>query len=181
MSLSADELKISMESATRGISTSAGDALSALGNAIGSYIMENAEINFSWNGIQPGTPPVTDPKVIATGKISGLSLKLTPSLATTQAAAMKHFSEELVTAMKSAQYNISETGFATTPQSMSTSLQIEKIDISVNANERDKALLQLATCIVTWVQAQVPTGIVIGSHGNFSAPAGAGGSVTAIS
>jgi hypothetical protein len=142
--------------------------------------MENAQINFSWNGIQPGPTPVTDPKVTTTGEILGLSFQLTPSLATSQAEAINHLKSELITGLTAAQYNITEAGFTTVPMSMSTSPGINSLNISISGNDRDAALGQLANDIVTWITAQLPTGVIMGSHGLFVAPAGTGGMVTAI-
>ena len=180
MSLSADILKTKIKDAIEGMHSSAGDALSMLGDTLSSYIMENAQINFSWNGIQPATPPVPDPKVTTTGEIMGLSFQLTPSLATSQAEAINHLKSELITGLTAAQYNITEAGFTTVAMSMSTSPGISSLNISISGNDRDAALGQLANGVVTWITAQVPTGIILGSHGAFVAPAGTGGMVTAI-
>ncbi len=180
VALSASALKDEIKKAIEGIDSSAGDALSAMGDAIAGYLMENAQINFSWNGIQPGSPPVTDPKVTTTGEIMGLSFSLTPSMATSQAGAIEHLKNELIAGLSAAQYNISEAGFTTSPQSMGTSPGINGLSIAISGNERDAALGQLADGIVTWVKAQVPTGVVLGTHAAFAAPAGTGGMVTAI-
>jgi hypothetical protein len=169
-----------MKNAIEGMHSSAGDALFALGDTISNYIMENTQINFSWNGIQPGPTPVPDPKVTTTGKIMGLSFQLTPSLAISQAEAINHLKNELITGLNAAQYNITEAGFTTAPQSMSTSPGINSLNITISSNDRDSALGQLANHVVTWIKSQVPTGALIGSHGAFTAPAGAGGMVTTI-
>jgi len=170
-----------MKDAIEGIHSSADDALSALGDAISGYITDNAQINFSWVGISTSVPPVTDPVATATGEILGLSFKLTPSSATSQADAISHLKDELVTGLSAALYNITDAGFTTAPQSMSLSPGISNLNITISGNDRDDALGQLADCIVTWVKAQAPTVPVMGSHAAFLAPPGAGGMVTAIS
>jgi len=181
MALVAADLKEVIQTVTYG-QTQATAVLPALGNAIANYIMASAEVFFSWGGIDPVGPPPSkpDPVTTATGKISELVITLTPSMATTQAAAYSHLKQEFVTGLSAAKYNITDSGFSTSPMLMDTSPLINNLTFAVSGPYRDSALLQLATNIVQWVTSQMPTGVIEGSHGTYLAPSGAGGLVTSI-
>jgi hypothetical protein len=178
MSLIAVNLKNQIISDLAGI-TNANTALTILGNTLSTYIKTNAVISFSWNGIQP--PSIVDPVIQTTGRITVLTFILTPSSATTQVAAFTTLKSQLIAGLTVAQYNITAAGFVTTPALMSTSPSLSNLTFNVSGTTQDDAMLQFATGIINWIQAQAPTQKILGAHGVFTAPTGIGGTVVSIS
>lgn len=175
MPLVVSELKNVMMAATAN-KTNAAEALSSLGTSIATYIMTNSLVTFSWNGIQPPTDPTTT----ATGNILGLVFTLTPSGATDQLTAINFMKNQFVTGLVASTYNITVPGFSTTPAAMATSPNTSNLNLAITADNRDEAFQQLATSIIDWIKIQMPTGVILGSHGSFTAPPGTGGLVSSI-
>ncbi len=176
MALVSSALKSDMLAATLDKDPAAA-AMIDLGTAIADYIKANALVNFAWIATNPGPPPVPDPVVTATGEIVTLSFSLTPSGATEQPAAITALQGELIIGMTAALYNITQSGFSTSPGAMASSPSLATLSISLSGDDRDIAFQQLADNIVTWVKAQVPTAPCAGSHGAFI---GAGTVVTIL-
>jgi hypothetical protein len=157
----ANDLASAMKAATQG-QTAAVPALTALGNAISTYIKANAVVAFSWAGALAVPPFTPDPVVVATGKITLLTITLTPSMATSQPSAIAHLSSEITAGVKAGSYNVTDAGFATAAATMST---IPDLVLAISAPDRDAAYLAMATQIVAWIIAYVPAQTCSGSHG----------------
>jgi hypothetical protein len=175
MPLDVNTFKTIMMTATLN-KTNAAEALSSLGSSIATYIMTNALITFSWNGIQPPTDPTTT----ATGKILGLVFTLTPSGASDQSTAINFLKNQFIAGLVASTYNITDPGFTTTPAAMATSPNTSNLNLVITADNRDGAFQQLAISIIDWIKIQIPTGAILGSHGSFVAPPGSGGLVLTI-
>ncbi len=153
-----------MKAATEGAVEPA-SALTALGNAIADYVKDNAEILFSWTAAMVNPPFTPDPTVIANGEIVDLTIVLTPSMATTQPAALSALAGEIQAGFMTGMYNITDSGFATSPAVMA---DIPPLTISIMASDRDSAYLQLANQIIDWITAYVPATPCAGTHGNYT-------------
>ena len=172
------------------------DALDLLADSIETYIMDNAAIAFSWNGVQAATPFGSE-NTTPSGEIQGLSISLSPSMATPeqgQTFALAHLSDEIITGVSAATYNITDSGYATSPLPLSSAPTIDSLVTSITGitvvdppaeppapTPQEQAHLQLAQCIIDYITGLAPTAPVLGTHGTFSAPTGTGGTVTAIS
>lgn len=150
--------------------------LTDYGNAIADYIRSNAEIVFSWNGIQPGSPPVIDPVTSATGEFTSVTITLTPSSASTYGPGMSHFSLEVSAGMAAALYNVTQGGFSISPGVYG----IPPTVFSVSGDDRDAAFDDLCGQIIGWITGYVNTTPLLGTHGSFLAPPGVGAIMTAI-
>lgn len=157
------------------LKTSAAEALQAEGEAVADYIMNNAEFAFSWEAVN--AVPEPDPVTTATGEFVSLSISLTPSNATTKAAADTHLISEYVAGMSGATYNITDSGFSTTAGSMSTAPTVSSLTLTVNATTRENAALQKATQIINWIKALKPAGVCSGARSGYTGE----GSVGSIS
>ena len=177
MSLSVNDFKNVMMDSTNG-ATDGVAALLDLGTAIANYLKDNAIIDFSWNGINPGPPTVIDPVIVTTGEIISLAIVLTQSLATTAEDAMNFMANEITNGLKLGMFNITATGFSCTPVLMS---DIPPLALSPGGDSREEAYSNIAEQIIDWITGYSPAGIILGSHGAFTAPTGTGGSVSGIS
>lgn len=146
------------------------DSNTILGNTVASHILNNAQFTFLWAAIQT-LPPVApavipDPVTSANGAFVSLGMVLTPSGLSDPVAAKAHTKNEMIAGMTSATYNITDTGFLTTPPgSMSTSPTLNTLDLQIAVTtSQDSALLDLSTKIITWVKQLAPTGAVTGTH-----------------
>jgi len=138
------------------------DALSTLASTCHDYIKANAEVSFDWSAVSSTSVP--DPVLTATGKIITLVFTLTPSMVTSQPVAMNTLKTQLIAGLTLGTYNITQTGFVTTPALMSTSPSLSLLTLNITGNDPDTALLQLATGIIDWVKAQVPTAPCTGAR-----------------
>jgi hypothetical protein len=140
------------------------DTLSTLASTCHDYIKSNTLITFAWTAALPNPPNTPDPVIVATGEIVSLTFTLTPSMATSQPVAMNTLKTQLIAGLTLGTYNITQSGFATTPALMSTSPSLSLLTLNINGSDQDTALLQLATGIIDWVKAQVPSGPCSGNH-----------------
>ena len=182
MSLVATDLKNLMISdlSTTTVNDGASGALNVLATTITDYININAEVSFTWNAILPATPFTVDPTTTASGILTGINITLTPSLATTQVAGLAQLSSEIIVGVKLGSYNITDIGFSTVSQLLTSAPTIDSLVISIDENTQDASMLKLAQDIVGYITGLVPTAPVLGSHGSYTAPAGTGGTITAI-
>jgi len=168
MSLSAIILSNEMKSATEG-KTNANSALLAMGNAIGTYITQNTQIIFSWSAQIPPAPPaipspIPDPVVVANGGLKGFAPILTPSNLSQPKAGLKVMSNQIISAMMATQAMITDPGFATSPIPMASAPAISSLVLDASGNNRDIAMLQLATQICNWVLSCVTPTPTSGVH-----------------
>lgn len=160
----------------------ASSALDILAATITGYINDNAEVAFSWNAILPATPFTVDPVTTASGVLSGITITITPSLATTQAGGLSALSTEIIAGVSLGSYNITDAGFSTTQQLLTSAPTIESLSIAIDgATTQAAAMEKLAQDIIDYIIGLVPATPVLGSHASYTAPAGTGGTVTAIS
>ena len=89
------------------------DCIKELGYAIGDYIVANALVTYSWNGVNPG-PPIAE-TVPTTGKIISHGINLTWSYAPVPLTGLTWLALEITNGMKIGLYNITAGGWATTP------------------------------------------------------------------
>lgn len=151
-------------------------ALKEFGDSISDYIKNNAEFTFSWAAQLPYYPYTVDPTTTTTGKFSTLNIVFTQSRATTVIAARNHIRNEIIAGMTAAFYNITASGFSTTPASMSSSATLQALVIEYYATTQLEAMEKLSNLIITWVKALAPTAPCAGSHGSYVGT----GMVTAI-
>lgn len=139
-------------------------ALMALSNSISSYIMNNAQVMFAWVGIGPPPTSAPDPAVVATGKISGVVINITPSMATTQAQALPMLALQIRTGVSSGIYTV-DSPWSCSPGSL---IAIPPLTISITGTNRDAAFLMFATQICTWIQGFIPPIPCSGTHAAFT-------------
>lgn len=186
MALVAADMADALKSAVAGMSD-ASTARQAEADALADYIMSNAEIQFAWNGINPGPPPVPDPVTAAMGAISNLMFTFTPVPSPDPEASRSAMKTQIIAGMSAALYNITDAGFSTTPLSFASAPEISTLDLSgITTSETDPVAAgddvrtKLCQRIVSWVQSLHPPAPVLGSHGAFTAPPGTGGLVVSI-
>jgi hypothetical protein len=170
VALVAIDLATEMYNSTLGISVP-GAAFVPLANAISSYILANAELMFSWNGINPANGAV-DPVVSVPGGIDSLVITLTSSGATTPGPGLAHFAGEITVGMQSGTVNVSDPTFI-----LGSGVMADCPVLSLAlAGETDSfaAYESLAGQVITWLQGYTPGIILLGSHGVFQAPPGIG-------
>jgi hypothetical protein len=178
LALIAEDLKSEMLSATENLED-ASLALTALGEAISLYFINNAEFSFSWNGITPGSPPVVDPVVSASGGIISLVITLTASGADFPGGGLAQLGSEIQAGVASGQFNVTDPGFALSPGVM---VDIPPLSLSLGGEDiREDAFASLADQIINWLTGYVPAAILLGSHGSYAAPPGSGAAVLSIS
>jgi len=165
MALVIEDLAEAMKAGTY-LQPSASAAVSGLGQAIATYIKDNAEIEFSWSATNAVGAP--DPTTTAMGEIIVLEFVMSPSMATDQASALQALDTQFITGMMAATYNITDSGFSTSPGNMSSSPQISTLQLNITGDNRDTAFNKFASDIIDWVTSQVPTIPCGGSHGSYS-------------
>lgn len=173
MSLSISGLKSAMMSATLN-KTSASSALTALGNAIADYIVANAEIAFSWNGIYDGSP---DPVTSTTGEITSCTITLTASGKDNQSEAITYLENEIVAGVTAAMFTVTASGFSVS----SLALGITGLSLDISGSNRDNAFNDFAEQIIDWITSYVNATPLLGSHGTYVAPPGTGAVMQSIS
>jgi len=176
MALSLQDFKTALLDATDGITDTSG--IGELGNAIATYVGDNAEVNFSWSGLNPQGVP--DTAVTAKGKISGLSISLSLSNSDNQGNALTQMSSEIVTGFLSATCDITDVGFSTNPALMSSAPTVSSLSLSLSGDNREDVFESLANQIISYVTGLAPLTPMLGSHIAFTAPPGTGASVTSI-
>lgn len=164
MALVAQDLADAMIAALAGKTTPAA-ANTALGNAIALYIQTNAEISFSWSGASASIPPVNDPVTTDKGVFDSCSISLTPSMLTASPAALTALALQLQLGMVVATYKMSQA-FVVSPGICSSITPMASLSISGSTAE--ETMLDLATKIIAWVTAYVPSVPCTGVHGIFA-------------
>lgn len=139
--------------------------LTKMGQIYADYIKDNADLNYTWVAFLPPPPSTPDPMTTATGKIQTLTFNLTPSNATTKAAAHAHFKAEMIAGMTAATHQITGVGFITTgTMAMGAGLASLDIESAVNnLTTPDAAITALCTEIIRWVKS-LSGAIVNGTH-----------------
>ena len=163
--LNTTALKNELISATNNKGT-AQDALSSMGNAIASYLKANAIFNFSWVAVNGSGSP--DPVTTAQGEFISLNISLSPSNADNQSDAIINLESELIIGVSAGMFNITSAGFVTTPVIIDSPPTINNLNIEIEGNNRENAMLQLATDIIDWIKQLIPTNTVSGTHGAYT-------------
>jgi hypothetical protein len=138
-------------------------AMKKMGDAISSYIMANALVNFSWVGVRPPPPPPPepDPITVAVGKITGIVITLTPSMMTSAPQAMAFMANQIRTGVAMGTY-MPDPPWSTSPGNL---LTIPPLTLTpAGVAERSACFLHMATEIITWITGFVPTVVCSGSH-----------------
>jgi hypothetical protein len=151
--------------------------LPTVGHAIAKYLCKNTDVIYAWSGIMPGDPPTPDPVVTYTTKDIAGDIILTPTgvldpvmdgiiLGRQITAGIKTF---IITAAPS---------WAVTPGKFRASPDIilppsATVDFS-------KHWLAWAAVIITTYITYINPAPLMGTHGGFLAPSGAGASMTSI-
>ena len=139
--------------------------LVALANAISTYIVDNAEIAFTWEAVNT-IPPNDTESIATTGEIITCPIVFTPSMAIVPQIGLTYLMLELVAGIKLGTFNITAGGWSTTAQLMSDcpafTLYID------GTGDRDSAFLQMATQIVNQIKAYSPGTPIPGTHGTYS-------------
>ena len=179
MSLSASALQSAIQTAFNTSSNLTPESANTLmGNTLSDYIKNNAVITFSWTAALLSPPNTVDPTTTTTWAITLLSFSLSPSGETTPTLAQTAFASQIIASMSLGNYNITASGFSTSPGVFSTSPLISTLDLTtITGTTPYDAQLSFATKIIDWVTAQLPTGPCAGSHGTYVGQ----GLVTAIS
>lgn len=147
---------------------------SKLSEIINEYVVDNASLTFSWTATNPGTG-APDPIVSTTGEFLTFTVSITPSGITDPSLAQSALATQMGTSVLTSTYNITATGFITTPAAIGT--LSSPISFNINSTEPEQALLQLSTDIINWIKAFVLATPCAGTHGVYVGS----GSVTAIS
>lgn len=157
------DLKGKMLDATKG-KTDNMASLSALGKAIGDYLNANNKITFAWVGVDPLGKP--DPVTTCTGVISGMTVTLTPSMTGEKSVAQLKMSTEVKAGVALGTYT-TDNGFSCGVGAMASAPTLSALNLNITGPERDAAYDQMASQIVSWFKALIPTIQVSGSHGSF--------------
>jgi hypothetical protein len=157
-------LKEAMKAATEG-KTNAADALTVLGNAIATYLKDNAAVTFQWTGTNSVSPYDTQ-VLTATGKIIALAITLTPSGAESKDPALARLGNEITAGIRAGTYTITEAGYTTSPAAMADAPQLS-ISIALTG-DRDVAYTDFANDIYTQLTGYVPAAPCAGSHGTYA-------------
>lgn len=135
--------------------TSATVAQKKLGDAISKYIMQNAIVTFAWVAVKPvPPPPVPDPVVIATGKISGIKIMLKPDKSSKPGKGLITMGMQIQMGCAKGMYK-PNAPWATSP-GMLSSIPPLKLSLS-RLPSREATMLKLATQIVVWMTSYVPS------------------------
>jgi hypothetical protein len=164
MTLSIDGLKTAMMNATNK-KTNGVEALTDMGNAIADYLKEEAVVSFSWTGTNT-VSPYDNEKQTPEGDITSITISLTQSNKTSSSGALSHLADEITAGVKTAQYNITETGYTTTPAVMS---DVTSLSLSIDGtSDFNSAYQQLAQQIYNWITGYVPAAPCAGSRLTYS-------------
>ena len=154
--LIASDLKDLLHENMVGVST-AEDACITMGNTISEYVMNNAELVFSWVAVGPPPASVPDPVVVAQGKVTFLNVNIIPSGLTDSVLANQDLALQISTTTKlTGLFNIDNTPenlFVTAPGSMSS--MIDLILVPSGISDPDLAALDLCTKIVNWFKTNL--------------------------
>lgn len=147
-------------------------ALDTFYNALCEYVENNAEVTYSWVGIQPGSPPKTDTTTSINAKIKTTG-SLSLSNASNPSEANSKFSNALNT--EASKWTIEfPDDFKLSP-----CLVIPTINITPSgANNRNSAWLSVCSQIISGLKTATPT--ATGSHGSYLAPPGTGATFVSI-
>ena len=141
-------------------------------SALCSYVEENAVVTYSWNGIQPGSPPKTDTTTSITAKIKTAG-ELSLSGEKKPTAANSAFSRDLNSAASTWTIEF-PSDFKLTPCFVLPTISITPS----GANNRNSAWLFVCSQIIAGLKKATPA--ATGSHGSYLAPAGKGASFVSI-
>jgi len=163
MPMIAPALAAKMLSATEQ-APSAAIAMSALGTEISNYIMDNAIVMFAWAGIGPPPAFLPDPTVVATGKIKGVTIVLTPSGISNQSSALAMLGMQIWSGVFSAIYMV-DSPWTCSPGVM---MIPPMPPLTISGNNRQAAFNMMATQICTWITSWIPTIPCVGTHTIFT-------------
>jgi len=155
------DLKNRIIAATQG-QINAASALSSMGIAIATYILQNAEFLFVWTATNPKGDP--DPKIKGTGKFISVVITLSPSLANTPGVGVNFLANQITTGMRAAVYKLNP------PWNTASGVcsDIPPLTLSITGNSRDAAMLMMATQICNWLTAYKPSIPDVGARGAFT-------------
>ena len=163
--LIASDLRDLLKDNMVGVTTSE-EACMRMGNTISEYVMDNAELVFSWVAVGPPPSSVPDPVIVAQGKVTFLNVMITPSGLTNPTLANQDLALQISTTTKSTGlFNINNTPenlFVTTPGSMSS--MIDLILTPSGISDPDLAILDLCTKILNWFKTNTYTIPVTGTR-----------------
>lgn len=139
--------------------------LSNMGKAISEYLVQNAEITFSWNGAKStSSPPVPDPLTIGNGKIISMPpITIIPSMATNKNTSNSNLGIQIALGISLGIYNLNPS-WVTSPGMIGN---MPPIKINLSGNNREKAMLQLATQIIDAIKKYKPVMPCVGLRGPF--------------
>ena len=165
MSLNTNDLKDTMKDSVNNLTDSSA-AMTALGNAIANYILNNIEFVFAWtatNSVSPYDVENTTPS----GEMITLIITLSPSGSTDSSTSLSQFGSQITTGIQSGTLNITEAGYTTTPVTWSN---IPVLSISMNQETTpDAAFLSISNQIIDWLtdSGNKPSASCAGSHGTY--------------
>jgi hypothetical protein len=148
-----------------------------LGHAIARYLTKNTSVMYAWSGIQPGTPPVPDPVVTYTTKqVVGdfaCSPTMTPDPVTHGIILGKQITEGIRTfkIMPASGWAVPPGGFLCAPQII--------LPPYPQADTYQYWLMQ-SSVILTFYKMWIKPTPLMGAHGSFIAPPGAGAIMSLI-
>jgi hypothetical protein len=173
MALSPNGLANEIVNALKNINgdTIASKMMPELGYAIARYLTKNTSVMYSWSGVQPGSPPVPDPVVVyTTTQIVG-DFTCSPTQAQTPVMHGVKLGKQITDGIKTFKimpalgWSVSPGGFLCTPPIILPPCPI---------TDTYQYWLMQSTVILAFYKAWIKPTPLIGSHGSFLSPPGAG-------
>ena len=156
--LVANDLKNLLKTEMEGIDN-ADDACAKLGEVISEYVMNNAELTFSWIAFSSPPASTPDPVIIAEGGVTFLNIVITPSGLSDADLSIDDMCLKITnTTRATGLFNIDNTIenlFVTTPASMSS--VIDLILTPSGLSDPDEALLDFCENIIDWFKTNLYT------------------------
>jgi hypothetical protein len=161
--LNANDFRTELISALAGIDN-ATDAMNLFSTAVTNYILNNAEFSFAWVAIDGGGTP--DPVTSATGAFITGSITFTPSFQSSKGPALTAIQQQYNSGLANFSYNITDSGFATTPAFVGSVIGLN-LNIPIT-NNQETALLALCNNIIDNVKGQLYANTVSGTRGIYT-------------
>jgi hypothetical protein len=153
-------------------------AMIALGNAIAGYLTKNTMVVYAWSGIMPGPTPTPDPMVMYTTTSIMGTMTLSPTGVSDPAMNGVLLGKQITDAirawqiMPAAGWTLPPGGFLCAP-----SIVLPPCSLS----DSFSCWLSLSNIILTFYKAWIKPVPLMGMHGSYLAPPGAGAIMNLIS
>jgi len=151
--------------------------LPVIGHAIAKYLTRNTDVMYSWSGIMPGSPPSPDPVITyKTNNVKG-DIFMRPTGTRSQTLNGVLLGKQITDGIKTFIITAAP-GWAVIPGTFKAAPQI--VLPAVPVNDFQKLWLLWAQTIITAYKTYINPAPLMGTHGSFLAPPGAGAAMTQI-